>query len=156
VLRPLESPPSSGKYKIARERTVTAGSRLKSEYRMKFVTLQVQDSLKALYDTTINADYINYVEESSDGQAGCSIIRMALQGGPKGGKNTIAVMDDISTLRGKLSHLVPAVYYSTMHGKAGGPMLVNVARVMQIEAKGKFFALRFVDGDTLVVTESPI
>jgi hypothetical protein len=123
---------------------------------MKFVTLQVQDSLKALYDTTINADYINYVEESSAGQAGCSIIRMALQDGPKGGRSTIAVMEVISTLRGKLPHLAPAEYYSTMHGKAGGPVLVNVARVMQIDAKGKCFALRFVDGDTLVVTESPI
>lgn len=123
---------------------------------MKFVTLQGQDSLKALYDTTINVNYINYVEESYDGQSGRSIIRMALQGGPESGRITIAAMDDISTLRGKLPHLAPAVYYSTMNGKAGGPMLVNVARVMQIDAKGKFFALRFVDGDTLVVTESPI
>lgn len=119
---------------------------------MKFVTLQVQDSLKALSDATINADYINYVEESSDRQVGRSIIRMAQEGG----RINFAVMDDLSTLRHKLPHLAPAVYYSTMQAKADGPVLVNVARVMQISAHGKFFTLRFVDGDTLVVTESPI
>jgi len=123
---------------------------------MKFVTLQAQDSSKVLYNTTINPEYINYVEKSSERQVGHAIVKMALQAGQESGRMTIAAMDDISTLHGKLPHLEPAVCYSTMQAKASGPVLVNLARVMRIEIKDKFCVLQFVDGDTLVVTESPI
>lgn len=123
---------------------------------MNFVTIKAQNTMEALYDAVLNADYINYIVPSMAGQAGRSIIKMALIAGESNGGAGCAAMDDLTALKSRLPNLRQVSVYSTGQGLPVGPALVNWERIMRIFNEESHVKLHFVDGDELIIEQMPL